>query len=781
MNNSNHTKPPVAPFILAEHRIDPGANQIQGPDVEGSAKPIQVEPKAMAVLCFLASRAGETISREEIMAAVWARRVVVEETLTRAISQLRTALSDSTSEPRYIQTVPKQGYRLIAAVGDTAIQPVEKPPPNSIQPPRSSLRRTAGVLALALAGSLLYYQFSQQPLPATKVPVESVTATPARPSVAVMPFRNLSADAESEYFAEGIAEELLNALAGVPGLRVPSHRSSFAFRGTDAELSSIAKQLNVRHVLEGSVRRSADIVRISAQLIDVATDTTVWSHQYDRQLADIFTVQEEISRQVISALQGTLLDVSVAPTPMAHSSNMDAYSLYLQGRYWWMNGTTSNWFYQARDAFEHSIKLDPGFAHAHAGLAYIYARYNFHDEYMPAAEARPRAERALKTALELDTTTLDAYFARAILKGTRADYTAARQDLDRALQINPNSSTAHFLYSEHWLATNRPQLALAAATRALDLDPLSPWVNVNMAIVQFHLGQSEEAMAAAKRALELDPEYTWAYVWQARIEQTRGNLAQAIRAMHHCVSIDPASESNAIYLAFLYLELQDFDRAQQWFEYSSSLLGDSSSSLFWRRFISLAVKQTNPDLLVQLIEPMARLETTTYSLVRGLHAAQVHRGATIEAVEMLARQHPGLLAPDTPVVRPGNINIAIALVHLLRVQGEETRAEALLDAAWETAALFPDLFRWRGNEVELLVLAGRGDEAIAALRSAFDSGWLLNRWTLEQSPVLESIRKQPEFSDILQAAGADAAMQHRRMLELESSGELVPVPNGVIR
>ena len=313
---SNQNKASVPPFTVGDYRVDPGVNQIQDSGVHK-----QVEPKAMAVLCYLAGRAGETIGREELMTAVWPGRVVVEETLTRAISQLRTALSDNVGSPRYIQTVPKQGYRLIATVGESAadarpgeagreatVQAEPIPLTGPLSTPSGAGRKAVlAASAAAVLGALLYLlpdRSSEPPRPLDTGPVQQQAAIlPARPSVAVLPFRNLGADAESEYFAEGIAEELLNALAGVPGLRVPSRRSSFAFKGKDAELSTIAGQLQVRHVLEGSVRRSGDTVRISTQLIDVGTDTTLWSHQYDRQLEDIFTVQEEIAHQVARRTQ----------------------------------------------------------------------------------------------------------------------------------------------------------------------------------------------------------------------------------------------------------------------------------------------------------------------------------------------------------------------------------------------------------------------------------------------------------------------------------------------
>ncbi|MFT5482835.1 MAG: TolB-like protein/DNA-binding winged helix-turn-helix (wHTH) protein [Halieaceae bacterium] len=770
-------------FTLGEQHIDPGGNQINRPD-----KVIQVEPKAMAVLCVLAGNPGETISREDLLGAVWPGRVVVEETLTRAISQLRTALQDDATKPRYIQTVPKQGYRLIAAVGQIPRpHPVDSHGDNAVQyesapePPSGSESQRGlpswqlpglGVFILLCAGLLYWLNAGPVTSTETQIAANKVAVLPAKPSVAVLPFRNLSPDAEDEYFADGITEELLTALASVEGLRVPSRRSSFAFKGKATELATIAAQLNVRHVLEGSVRRSGDTLRISAQLIDVGTDSTVWSQQYDRRSDSIFKVQEEITGNVINALRGTLLGQATIETRITRSDNLEAYNLYLQGQYWWMSGQVSSWFYQARDAFERAIELDPEFAAAHAALAYIYTRFNFQDNYLPAAQARPRAEKAIEAALALDPTAVDAYFARAILATADGRYASAHKDLDKALTLRPNSSTAHYLYSEVWLAENQPEQATAAAAKALDLDPLSPWVNVNMGIVLFSVGQWNQAMVAVNRATGIDPDYSWAYMWTAVIEHARGNLAAAVKAMHRCLAIDPASETNAAYLGQLYLELEDTTRAQPWLEYAASLQGDSSSSRLWRRYIPLVYEQQDPEILLDLASDSSPLETPTYSLVPAIHVALVSSGGGSEGIAILESLHPALQS-DKPLVGIQSARTAVALA---QIYGDQERGAQLIKANWRAAEQFPALLSWLGINVDLLALEGRNEEAISALENSFKTGWRINWWMLEHSPSLIQLRGHPEFENILTSARLKAGDQRQLVLELERQGELGPVP-----
>jgi len=328
-------------FRVGDFAVDPGLNRIEGP---GGAR--QIEPRAMQVLCVLYERAGETVSREELLREVWTGRVVVDETLTRSVSQLRQALGDGKQEPRYIQTVSKRGYRLIAETGDPEpAAPAASDRVFNESAPRIPSKKIATALVALLFAGIIIVMLPRSP----EQPIDRPAGE--TPSVAVMPFEHLGAEFEGVYLADGVTEEILNALASVPGLRVPSRHSAFAFRDRDYSLEEIAQRLDVRHILEGSVRRSGDELKISARLIDVSSDTTLWSRQFDGDIQRIFAMEEEIAGSVIEALAGSLPNLAAQHSRVTRSRSVDAYSLYLQGNYWWMNGTTSSWFYQARDAF----------------------------------------------------------------------------------------------------------------------------------------------------------------------------------------------------------------------------------------------------------------------------------------------------------------------------------------------------------------------------------------------------------------------------------------------
>ncbi|WP_439100382.1 winged helix-turn-helix domain-containing protein [Congregibacter sp.] len=734
------SRPEPGRFVIGDFQVDPGANALH--HVNGATR--HIEPKAMLVLCALFERAGDTVSREELLATVWPGRVVVEETLTRAVSQLRQALGDVSKPPAYIQTVPKRGYRLIASVDGPMPSQQEAPATRRALPARRWLV-IGGFTSLALLAALTLA------LLPTQAPVVDA-------SVAVLPLRHLEGDDESAYLADGVTEELLNALASVPELRVPSRHSSFAYRDQSLPLADIAAALDVRHVLEGSVQRAGSNLRISARLVDVASDSTLWSQQYDGDLDNIFAFQKEIAAGVIAALEGTLLTRSKVQAALPRTDNIDAYSRYLQGNYYWMNGTTSNWFYQARDAFTDAIRLDPNFARAHASLAYIYARHDFHDQYMPADEARALALEASTKALALDSKAVDAYLARAILATSAGNFSEAATHLEQALEIRPRNAVAHNLYAELNLARNAPDAALASAARALEIDPLSPWVNVNNGIVHYYRGEHAAASAALAEAIRIAPDYTWAWVWQAAVFHAQGRLADAIISMEHCATLDPASETNAAYLGLLYLEIDDPEAAGRWFEQAATLQGDGDSARLWRRLVPLLYERTDDQLLVELSATASGLHNTRYSLLPAVGAAYANVGSTAAARDLLLDRAPALSA-SSPRVRPRNGQPALALLAL-----QDSADGPMANAIAAGVSSYPAYFRTRGLEAWWYFLQGQDEQAVDSLTEALNIGWLPFWWMLPQlsgeAPQLAALRQR-----LRTHAAAEAARLQRLTAE----------------
>lgn len=721
------------PFRIGECLVDPGANRISGPDGER-----QIEPKAMQVLCALAREPGQTVRREALLESVWAGRVVVDETLTRAVSLLRQAFQGVAGQSGIIQTVPKQGYRLTVPVSKRA----SEVPPQVAASDATAARRPGVPRAVWALGLLLAVVVAGGWL--IRWPPSAGDAAGPRgiDSVAVLPFERLDDSDETAYLAAGVAEQLINALAGVPGLRVPSRHSSFAFETADVSLGDIAAALDVRHVLEGSVRRSANAIRINARLIEVESDTTLWSRQYQGDLANIFAVEEEIATGVITALRGMSAADDVGDS-FARTSSLDAYSYYLQGQYWWMNGTTGKWFYQARDAFEQAVALDPEFAEAYASLAYIYARHDFHDLYMARDVARERADAAIERALSLDPQAVDAYLARAILAISESAFVEARQALDAALEIEPDNPVVHYIRSELQLARNNPTDALAAAERALSLDPLSAWVNVNLGIVHYYRGEYGPAAKAIDAAIRIDPAYTWAYVWKTMVLHAQGRLADAVVTLRECLTLDPASESNAALMGLLYLDLMDVDRAQQWFEQAASLQGDDSSARLWRRMGDLAYRRADDEMLLALAgEAVDELHNSRFSLLPVIHSAYVDSGRADEAFQWLSTILPDMTG-ETIHVQPRDGTAALALASLGRAT--PSLSAGIMDAI----DAFPDAYRRRGLVAQWYLLQGREQAALASLSVTPGQEWLTHWWMLPQMLSFDDPDRAEDFRTLL--------------------------------
>jgi adenylate cyclase len=329
-------------------------------------------------------------------------------------------------------------------------------------------------------------------------------------SIAVLPFVNMSASAENEYFSDGISEEILNLLAKVPGLQVAARTSSFAFKGRSEDASDIARQLRVGHVLEGSVRRAGDRVRITAQLIEADQGYHLWSEAYDRELADIFVVQDEIARAIVVALEthlglGAGAELAQAPA----TQNPRAHDLYLVGlRDWSRRGDDP--LRSALERFREAATLDPGYAAAHAGMALTYSVLPMYGEF-PVAEAVREGKAAARRAIELRPDLPEAHAALGqIAQKWEWDWHTAEQAYARALELNPNYATAHVWRCELLGILGRPEESFLACTHALTLDPLAPVAHNMLGVALAWARRNDAARESYTRALELDPGFEFA-------------------------------------------------------------------------------------------------------------------------------------------------------------------------------------------------------------------------------------------------------------------------------
>jgi TolB-like protein len=323
-------------------------------------------------------------------------------------------------------------------------------------------------------------------------------------SIAVLPFVNMSSDEEQEYFADGMSEEVLNLLSQLPQLHVIARTSSFSFRGKEADIATIARTLNVAHVLEGSVRKSGDTVRITVQLIRASDSSHLWSQTYDRKLTDVFKVQDEIARAVVVALQVKLLPAERDRLAAAPTVNAEAYDAYLKGLYHWYRLTRAD-LDTAEHFFELALAKDPGYARAYAGIGLLWmGRQQM--GFVSPAEAAPKANAAALRAVELDDTLADAHYALAVVSTwANWDWPAAEREFRRAIQLNPGFADAHAYYAHLLNILHRPDEAMVEARRSLELDPFNGLFKSLYAVDLLFVHRFDEAIAQFNAALATNP------------------------------------------------------------------------------------------------------------------------------------------------------------------------------------------------------------------------------------------------------------------------------------
>lgn len=459
---------PVAPrgdFRLGDWLVEPSLNRLsRGAVVE------HVRPRLMELLVFLARHAGQAVTKDQILEQVWEQRFVAESVLTRSVADLRQLLGDRTGHPRFIETIPKRGYRLLAAVARAELSP----------------------------------------------------PTPPKPSLVVLPFVDMTPDHAQEYFCDGLAEELTNALAQFPGCRVVARTSAFAFKGRSLDVRDIARQLSVSTVVEGAVQREGDRLRITVQVIDAESGCHLWSRRFDCPGSSVFAVEDETVAGVVSALQVRLSEGRESPVIKARTAHPEAHDLYLRGRRLSAR-RNEDALAEAVRHFERAIEVDPGYAAAHAGLADCHAALAFMNLRRPA-DAFPLAKEAAERALTLAPESADAH---AVLGHELGMYEwrwrEAEEHFQRAIDLNPGHSLARCSYSHLLSASGRFDEAIAQVERACECDPLAPTVQMTLGLACFYAGDLARAVERYLKVLEMAPSFLFArvHLGRARFVQRR--------------------------------------------------------------------------------------------------------------------------------------------------------------------------------------------------------------------------------------------------------------------
>lgn len=453
---------------------------------------VDITGRVLEALVYFVERPGQLVDKKALIEALWPHVVVEEGNLTQTIHTLRRVLGEKPGEHRYIATVPGRGYRFVADVGVRTEQ-TEQTKLDAVpsRRPKTVVAGAALLLVLLTVVAVLAWRGRGQPV--------DQAAVPAQPSIAVLAFVDMSTEQDQEHFAEGLSEEILNLLAHTDALRVIARTSSFSFKDQNADIATIAQRLAVSHVLEGSVRKSGERVRITAQLIDGSTSAHVWSDTYDRDVHDIFGVQREIATAVADALHVTL--GSAGPS-RAETTSTQAYDHYLQGRHLFNRRSGSD-LLQAKSHLEQAVQIDPNYGRAWAALAGVYFVARYDGLELPSAMEnwREAAERALALAPDL----AEAHVRAAQYYGHAGDPNALQTHLARAAVLDPADPLVLGNSLERATHEGRLEDAIELQRRVIAIDPLSATPHGNLGNLLMMVGRLPEAQAEMERALELSP------------------------------------------------------------------------------------------------------------------------------------------------------------------------------------------------------------------------------------------------------------------------------------
>jgi TolB-like protein/Flp pilus assembly protein TadD len=451
----------VRSYRFEDFTLLPGERQL----LKGGAE-VVLRPKAFDTLLCLVECHGHAVSKDRLLDAVWPDVSVSEAVLTHCIAEVRRALSDEVRRPRFVKTMSRHGYKFIAEV---------------------------------VVGSPEHLQ----PGPPPAAPVVPSSPPPAS-AIVVLPFANMSADPENEFLCDGLSEELINALTKVGGLQVVAHSSSFSFKGRDIDAREIGRQLHVGTILEGSVRKTGDRLRVSAQLIDAAGGYHLWCEQYDRRLEDIFAIQDEISQAILASLKLQFLRDGRASLITPSTASMDAYVLYLQGRAFW-HQRYSGYLEKAMDCFGQAIAKDPGFALPYAGLADSLSTLGIWG-FARGRDVFPRAATLAETAQTLDSQLAEAHASRALIRlFWDWEWEEAERGFARALELNPGCALVRVWYGHYLSIVGRMDEAIAEMERAQSLDPLSPVCTANLGWTLYLAHKPDRAIEELRRVLVRNP------------------------------------------------------------------------------------------------------------------------------------------------------------------------------------------------------------------------------------------------------------------------------------
>ena len=584
--------PASSPICFGSFELD-----LQSGELRKEGLRIRLADQPLGVLRLLLENPGKLVSREELQQHLWPAGTFVdfEHSLNAAVKRLREALGDSAENPRFIETLPRHGYRFIAPV-DGLARPSAEPASaaRSEASPQQKRLRWAVLVGLLFIGVASY--------PVGKWGWQQWRHSDATiRAIAVLPLENLSGDPNQEYFSDGMTEALITELGHIRSVRVISRQSAMHFKGTTKTVPQIAEELRVDALLEGSVLRDGDTVRVSAQLIRAMPEQHLWARSYERDLGDVLRLQDDLAKAIAREIEVTLTPQEQVRLSKARQVDSQSYELYLKGRYHW-NRRTPDSIVKGIEYFQLAADKDPTNALAYAGLADSYIVLGSGQfGLMPPKDAMPKAEKAAQHALHLDGTLAEARTTLGYVKFYfNWDPSGAEAEFLEAIELNPSYATAHHWYALSLNARGRFPDAIGEITEARRLDPLSLIIGTDMGNIYHYARQDDQAIGELKKTLEMDSNFATAHFVLARCFAEQKRYPEAIAEMKRAIDLagdEPLWNESLAYIyakagykdealrilnllneqsthrfvpasnmAWAYIGLGDFDRAFFWLE-----------------------------------------------------------------------------------------------------------------------------------------------------------------------------------------------------------------------
>jgi TolB-like protein/Tfp pilus assembly protein PilF len=547
------------------HKFGPFRLDADGRMLFRGSTPVQIPPKAIDTLLVLIENAGAVIDKEEILKHVWKDAFVEEGSLTRTVSILRKALGRDENGQEYIATVSKRGYRFVAEVLTT--------------PARTQKQKLM---------------------------------------LAVLPFENMSGDNAQEYFSDGLTEEMITQLSRLnpESLGVIARTSAMRYKGAMKSIREIGREMGVSHVLEGSVRREADRVRIAAQLIEVADETHVWADTYERSLSDILKLQSEVSQAVAREIRVKLAPGEARRLATARGVSPAAYEAYLKGRHLW-NKRTEDGMRKSIAQYEAAIRQNPDYAMAHCGMADSYVMLACRG-MAPAKETFLKAKMAARRAIELDPDLGDVHGSMAHVRLHDWDWEGLEGDFQRAIELNPSQAIVYYWYGEFLMSMGRPEEAIAVTKKAYETDPLSAVTGASLGMILYLARRYEQATEVLQRAQEVSPDHFLPHMRLGLVRIQQGKCEEAIQSLRKSVDLAGRSTETLAALAVAHAAAGDMKEARVILDdlekplskryvlpyniakiYSASANPDKAFE-----WLEIAYKEGNPDLIELNSEPL---------------------------------------------------------------------------------------------------------------------------------------------------------------------------------